>query len=859
MYELVNTSAPNGLVAGTHGFSTVAMTKGMPDAIRNRVENFCAYPHRVSSRDQRYWEENPVNWFHLMLPGGDHVVGRTTPAEFDYTGRTNRLAHVLYFPAKEMPLNGGAFVLASEEARLSERWSGDPRFLKEDKTTVGRLRMADPVVGREPLNWIKMFGPQGREYARRFAVLLASNISGAGKSIYFKTSAAQDSDGTQLFGLFSDLINLLPATMAPLATFSTFSSCVPSGVTCHLRGVFDRDRAFEVASALQPWVDCETCEVKHAELLPEEKITVSPNVKNPIRVALPSARSTASFASDGGQRAQNRQPQGRAYAIANKQKGDSFLVWAIVGSIIVVFVAVALILCILQPWKGPVVVVDPNVGRDRIVEWQSVQTNKLQKLESELDQCVESTHLEEIIKKINDAKKDAKNSFAEEFDESAHDEVDSVMGRYEQLTKNAEEKMDSLRSKADNGLAKPDTNATQKVTKKKESPAPKADADVKHVAKPAADGKPETEAKPSREVALKDLPNLKIVADNKRWDGELKDSEKEKLCEVNSLVLFYLDLESGAIKRMQGCLKPKKRDPMSGKSRGYSTDFVEPKSARWLVVYIPKMERAYWQWIKEAEDVMLFAGKDKVNLSEFVFGGDNEAHELFSKHCNKNKIIYAVVWQAGRLFRSDADLSIDRFEPSGKDVECIKGEIKMLEGRIGDLKNEINALNNKSNSAANVWHPKMLNFLSKYAKLDAEMKAANGSNKNAVREQQNKQKVDALNCFTNFPRWKSAKEISLSNIKTNDCVVALTQYNDSISQELKAKQGKLEISERDKAGKEKEIQKWKQKVRKRKYKIDVIPELPEDVLKELRPEEMKSYHNQGEVDFISIRSEGNRN
>ena len=44
MYELINTSVPNGLIAGTHGFATVAMTKGMPDAIRRRIENMLRLP-----------------------------------------------------------------------------------------------------------------------------------------------------------------------------------------------------------------------------------------------------------------------------------------------------------------------------------------------------------------------------------------------------------------------------------------------------------------------------------------------------------------------------------------------------------------------------------------------------------------------------------------------------------------------------------------------------------------------------------------------------------------------------------------------------------------------------------------------
>lgn len=270
MYELINTSVPNGLIAGTHGFATVAMTKGMPDAIRTRVESFCAYPHRTSAHDQSYFRDNPVNWFHLQIPSGDHVVGRTAPADFDYTGRTNRLAHTLVFGAKEMPIVGGAYVLGAESRRFVAAWSGDPKYLAVDKLTAGRLGLADILKNTTPTNWTATFGEDGAKYARRFAALVAKNVSGGNKCVYFKTSTAWDGDGTRLLGLFADLINLLPEGIRPFVTFSTFAACVPNGVACHLRGVYDKDRAFEIASATQPWVDCEHGRIVHEELLPEE-------------------------------------------------------------------------------------------------------------------------------------------------------------------------------------------------------------------------------------------------------------------------------------------------------------------------------------------------------------------------------------------------------------------------------------------------------------------------------------------------------------------------------------------------------------------------------------------------------------
>lgn len=270
MYELVNTSVPNGLVAGTHGFATVAMTKGMPDAIRTRVENFCAYPHRTSAHDATYLQENPINWFHLILPTGDHVIGRTAPCEFDYTGRTNRLSHVLVLKGGEVPAAGAVAALNLEASRFSEAWSGEPRYLPEDKGLGRRFFSLTKPTGGTPSNWTALLGPEGASFAKRFARLLEQNMLQGNRGIYFKVSIGWDNSGTKLLGLFSDLLNLLPENIATQVTFSTFAPCVPSGAACHLRGIFDKDRAFEVASTTQPWVDCEKGCVVHAELLPDE-------------------------------------------------------------------------------------------------------------------------------------------------------------------------------------------------------------------------------------------------------------------------------------------------------------------------------------------------------------------------------------------------------------------------------------------------------------------------------------------------------------------------------------------------------------------------------------------------------------
>ena len=273
MYELVNTSLPNGLIAGTHGFATVAMTKGMPDSLRMRVEAYCAYSHRSSAHDATYFDENPVNWFHAILPQGEHIVGRVAPAEFDYTGRTNRLARLFVFSKGKMPLIGGVAVLVKKARRLQEPWSGEARWLDED-TESERLFRNEPVAAtKDAPSWRKKFGDyEGLNYARGFARLLAKNVNGGGKPIYFKTSAAYDVSGGELLSLFADLINLLPTSVRTSVAFSTYSATLPQGAVCHLRGVYDRDRAFDMAKVTQPWVDCEASTVHNASMLPEEEI-----------------------------------------------------------------------------------------------------------------------------------------------------------------------------------------------------------------------------------------------------------------------------------------------------------------------------------------------------------------------------------------------------------------------------------------------------------------------------------------------------------------------------------------------------------------------------------------------------------
>lgn len=343
MYELVNTSLPNGLIAGTHGFATVAMTKGVPDILRGRLEALCAYTHRTSVHDATYYQQNPVNWFHVTLPQGEHVVGRVAPSDFDYTGRTNRLARLRVFSVNEMPAVGGAEILAREKHWFVQPWQGDPRYLDEDRNTCGHLRMINPARFSDAPAWNSVFGSGGLRYAQQVAWQIEKNLASGGKTIYFKTSTTWDASGEKLLGLFVDVINLLPVEMRPRVTFSTYPVSLPGGTGCSLRGIYDRDKSFDASSATQAWIDCENAKVVHAELLPTSGFDRKTETKNAFGSRDVGIGTTGQFRSDASAQriGVRRGPSsgGDPYAYRNlipprKQGPDTLVVGLVIASLI---------------------------------------------------------------------------------------------------------------------------------------------------------------------------------------------------------------------------------------------------------------------------------------------------------------------------------------------------------------------------------------------------------------------------------------------------------------------------------------------------------------------------------------------
>lgn len=644
MYELVNTSVPNGLIAGSHGFATVAMTKGMPDAIRSRVENLCAYPHRSSVHDQTYYAENPINWFHLMLPGGDHVVGRTAPAEFDYTGRTNRISRTLHFSSREMPINGGAYVLTAEANRFCQSWSGDPKYLPEDKTLAGRLQMA--VRANDfPKNWVNMFGPDGESYAKKFAALLTRNLR-TNKCIYFKAGEA-DVNGERLFGLFSDLINLLPEQLAAQVTFSTFSACVPNGAVCHLRGIFDKDRAFEIASALQPWIDCEGCCVKHPELLPDDIPTAIVGddqsfglTKSDSSAARPDIRVRHSESSC--QQRQSRE--------AKKNRASPGLTLVSFCIIALVFLGYLFLGNDIRKWFNPGTETIVSMD-DELATWRTNRIEEITSLRQSVESCCSITEVKNLKEKIRNDLNGLVNSLKDYDRCPTYQSVkQDIENRYNDLLRQLDAKnvlQDSEKSKEVSIETEDERKRAEEESRKKKIADQEAERQVAALKNlQLADEKKERILQSRVDMALKDLRITKDVAADVDWINKYVGSEKQKLTRKGCIAIWFCN--DGVCTNVTTELVPKTKRIVKNQKSELVTVYELPKvdigNSNWELINAvvdEKNQYVLWRWHRWPEKQILAEGKiHKSTLIDACFGHE-DAYTVWQQYVN-NKVLFLL-------------------------------------------------------------------------------------------------------------------------------------------------------------------------------------------------------------------------
>jgi hypothetical protein len=223
--ELVYTSAPRGLKPGSHGFCTVACTRGMSAGLMQQLESLSGYRQVYPPQDPQA-RFNPVAYSHLMLTVMGrrcHVLSRIADAGLDYTNRTNKFAHHVVLDAAEVPPGGPACLLANT-GLMRRQWPGDPCMMPAGPPTP-----RDVVSPRPCQAWQRLAGDAG------WGGVLAETMAGQGG----RQATLIFPPGADTLPLLAESIALLPVDLRWRVTFSTYFTKLPPGIACQWRCVLD--------------------------------------------------------------------------------------------------------------------------------------------------------------------------------------------------------------------------------------------------------------------------------------------------------------------------------------------------------------------------------------------------------------------------------------------------------------------------------------------------------------------------------------------------------------------------------------------------------------------------------------------
>jgi len=148
-YELIYTSAPQGLNHGRSGFSTVARSADMPERLAAIVEKFSNFDHGIC--DKKY-SLNKLSYSNSFY----YVLTRICDCGSDYTNRTNFLAHHLVFCSEEIlnyPNPAQIFLLWNG---WLDSWNQEPKFLEPKNLEI------DFIEFDSCKTWQDVFGDAGK-------------------------------------------------------------------------------------------------------------------------------------------------------------------------------------------------------------------------------------------------------------------------------------------------------------------------------------------------------------------------------------------------------------------------------------------------------------------------------------------------------------------------------------------------------------------------------------------------------------------------------------------------------------------------------------------------------------------------
>ncbi len=221
--ELLYTSAPRGLKAGSRGFCTVLSTQGMPAPLAVALEGLSGYRpvYPPGSEDAA---RNPVVHSHLLLPVGGRrtsILSRTADYGLDYSQRTNKISHHLVLEPADRVDAGPARLLLTPGVMRTE-WDGEPRVIPPGRNI--QTPRVSPTVCRA---WEQATGDAGWA-----GVLAEAFLRDPARLAYLLFEP-----GTDPLPLIAEALDLLPAERRWDVTFSTYFTGLVRGATCNWRCV----------------------------------------------------------------------------------------------------------------------------------------------------------------------------------------------------------------------------------------------------------------------------------------------------------------------------------------------------------------------------------------------------------------------------------------------------------------------------------------------------------------------------------------------------------------------------------------------------------------------------------------------
>ena len=227
-FELVYTSAPQGIRKGSSGFCVVACTNGLGPRLIAALEGLSAYKPLYPHYADNAWD-NPVSRSHYLFElNGErqHILSRICFNGVDHTGRSNKLAsHLVLSGAEAQTAVGGpASLLCREELFKNADWQ-----IKVELYEHQREIPATTAHGLRCSAWEEVMGDAG--WGGYLAQCYLDNPT---RNIYLAYDPARHGS---LMRLVDEVINLLPAEKRWDVTFNTYFVTLPAGMACTLRCV----------------------------------------------------------------------------------------------------------------------------------------------------------------------------------------------------------------------------------------------------------------------------------------------------------------------------------------------------------------------------------------------------------------------------------------------------------------------------------------------------------------------------------------------------------------------------------------------------------------------------------------------